>query len=287
MLTLKKTTIMPDISVVLGSKNRKKLLKATIKSIRENGFFGNMEIIVVDGGSTDGTCNWLAKQTDIFTILQPNYKIIDSEGISVLAHSWGEFMNIGFKYAKAPWIVMVSDDLILAKGALQKGFDEVTRRLKIGEKIGGGAFYFKEYPRHLYYRVILLPGDIVTINHGFYFKEALEEVNYIDENDFNFYYADSDLIMRMNAIGFKTIALEGCYAEHLVHKPKFGKVKFSPSLVREMSKFNEKYPISPPSKSVLKIYNSEKTNITPFWKAAFLNCIFGIFLRYYDRFNKS
>lgn len=54
-----------DISVVLGSKNRKKLIKATIESIRGNKFNGSIEIIVIDGGSTDGTCDWLAKQTDI------------------------------------------------------------------------------------------------------------------------------------------------------------------------------------------------------------------------------
>ena len=66
-----------QISVVMGSKNRKNLLKATINSIRTNGFNGNIEIIVVDGGSTDGTCDWLAKQTDVFTIVQPNYSIVD------------------------------------------------------------------------------------------------------------------------------------------------------------------------------------------------------------------
>ena len=60
---------MYDLSVVMGSKNRKNLLKATINSIRTNGFNGNIEIIVVDGGSNDGTCDWLAKQTDVFTIV--------------------------------------------------------------------------------------------------------------------------------------------------------------------------------------------------------------------------
>ena len=38
-----------DITVVLGSKNRKRLLKATIESIRNNGFPGQIEIIVIDG----------------------------------------------------------------------------------------------------------------------------------------------------------------------------------------------------------------------------------------------
>ena len=73
-------------------------------------------------------------------MIQPNYKMTDSEGIRVLAHSWGEFMNIAFKYASAPYIVMVSDDLILHEGCLQNGYDELERRRINGEKIGAGAF---------------------------------------------------------------------------------------------------------------------------------------------------
>ena len=76
-----------DISVVLGSKNRKKLIKATIESIRKNKFNGSIEIVVVDGGSTDGTCDWLAEQTDVITIIQPNYTTTNDKGIKCKAHS--------------------------------------------------------------------------------------------------------------------------------------------------------------------------------------------------------
>ena len=100
-----------------------------------------MEIIVVDGGSNDGTCDWLAKQKDIFTIIQPNFRIIDQQGISILSHSWGEFINIGFKYSSSPWVVMVSDDLILTEGALQKGYYLLNERVKSGEKIGGRSIF--------------------------------------------------------------------------------------------------------------------------------------------------
>lgn len=232
-----------DISVVLGSKNRKNLLKATINSIRKNGFHGNLEIIVIDGGSTDGTCSWLAKQKDIFTMIQPNYKMTDSEGIRVLAHSWGEFMNIAFKYASAPYIVMVSDDLILHEGCLQNGYDELERRRINGEKIGAGAFYFREFPRHDFYRVGVLPKNYVTLNHGFYFKKALEDVGYLDTVNYNFYAADGDVIMRLNECGWKSVALENCFSEHLCHKPKLrNRGVLSPSNERDMNTFRKRYP---------------------------------------------
>jgi GT2 family glycosyltransferase len=41
-----------QVSVVLGSYNRRRFLKATIQSIRNNGISVPYEIIVVDGGST-------------------------------------------------------------------------------------------------------------------------------------------------------------------------------------------------------------------------------------------
>jgi len=274
-----------DITVVLGSKNRKKLLKATIESIRNNGFSGNLEIIVIDGGSNDGSCDWLAKQKDIFTIIQPNYKITDKEGVSVLAHSWGNFMNIAFKYAASPWIVMVSDDLILAKGALQNGYDELVKRAINGEKIGGGAFYFREYPRQPYYRVGLLPKGYITINHGFYNKQALVDVNYIEEDDFNFYCADGDLVMRLNDNGWKTIVLRESFASHLVHKPVFKKQKLSPSTDRDIAVFNLKYPF-PCEVNEIKKYSDIAIDTMPFWKSAFSNCIYGILLRIYDKYKR-
>lgn len=274
-----------DISIVLGSKNRKNLIKATIQSIRENGFSGKMEIIVVDGGSTDGTCNWLAKQKDILTIIQPNYKILDNEGISILAHSWGEFMNIGFKYASAPWIVMVSDDLILANGALQKGYNELKQRVENGEKIGGGAFYFREYPRHSYYRVGFSPKNYIMINHGFYYKKALESINYIDEISYNFYFADNDLVMRLNDNGWKTISLEDCYADHLVHKPKIGREKYSRATLQDIKVFEGKYPYSK-NQEIKKKYINSSNNLFAFWRYAFTNYIWGILLRIYDKYKK-
>lgn len=270
-----------DISVVLGSMNRKNLIKATINSIRNNGFKGNIEIIVIDGGSTDGTCDWLAKQKDIFTIIQPNYKIENDKGYKVKAHSWGEFMNIGFKSCHTDFICMVSDDLILAPGCLQKGYDEMCSRINSGEKVGGGAFYFREYPRQDYFRIIKLPQNFININHGFYYKPALEEIGWLDENSYNFYYGDADIAMRLNLNGWKTIGLQDCFALHLVHLPKV-KYNLPRWYIEDINTFTTKYGETLKSDTIVKHDTIVSINAYPFWRNAFINVVSGFILKIHD-----
>ena len=275
-----------DLSVVMGSKNRKNLIKATINSIRNNGFSGDIEIIVVDGGSTDGTCDWLAKQNDIFTIIQPNYSIINEKGIKVREHSWGEFMNIGFKEAHSDYICMVSDDLILGPGCLQKGYDMIRRKIYAGEKIGGGAFFFREYPRDDFYRIGLVFKDYINVNHGFLYKPALEDVGWLDEKSYNFYYGDVDTAIRLNEKGWKTIPLDNCYALHLSHLPT-RKTKIPKWYYDDLNTFQTKYSIRP-SKDRLESFPTEMAiSPAPFWRSAPLNVLSGYLLRFIDKIRKD
>ena len=105
-----------QVSVVLGSLNRKRFLKATIQSIRNNGISVPYEIIVVDGGSTDGSLRWLSRQKDIITIVQHNRG--NFRGQPVKRRSWGYFMNLAFKCAQGKFIVMISDDSLLIPAPL-------------------------------------------------------------------------------------------------------------------------------------------------------------------------
>ena len=180
---------------------------------------------------------------------------------------------------------MVSDDLILAPGCLQKGFDEINRRLVKGEKIGGGAFYFREYPRHDYYRVIMLAENNVHINHGIYYRPAMEDVNWLDEKNFNFYCADGDFTMRLNRAGWKTITLDECFAAHLVHMPQSKK-----AIPRWMKKDMEVYQRLYPEKvdnSIKKHELLPNIDVTGFWKHALKNVLAGYLLKYVDRYEKN
>lgn len=275
-----------DISVVMGSKNRKNLIKATINSIRNNHFKGSVEIIVVDGGSIDGTCDWLATQKDVFTIVQPNFTVKSNKGYTVKAHTWGEFMNIGFKYAHSDYICMVSDDLILAPGCLQKGFDEIKQRIDAGEKIGGGAFYFREYPRHNYYRVIKLPNDYININHGFYYKPALKDVGWLDETSYNFYSGDGDIAMRLNLAGWETLRLKECFALHLAHLPSW-KRELPQWYHEDVAMFNNKYGYLNKAEELEKSECVQVINSISFWRYAFGNVISGYLLKYYDKYKRD
>ena len=87
-------TVPAQISVVLGTYNRLPFLKATIASVRASQIDLPYEIIVVDGGSTDGTIDWLTEQRDIISIIQHNREV--SAGKARRKRSWGYFMNFAF-----------------------------------------------------------------------------------------------------------------------------------------------------------------------------------------------
>ena len=60
--------------------NRLSFLQATIHSVRASVVDEPFEIIVVDGGSSDGTVEWLVQQKDIITILQHNREVDRRQG---------------------------------------------------------------------------------------------------------------------------------------------------------------------------------------------------------------
>jgi GT2 family glycosyltransferase len=204
----------PALSVVLGAYNRKPFLKATMESLRREIDGLAAEMIVVDGGSTDGSLRWLARQKDILTIVQHNRGLW--RGRPIARRSWGYFMNLAFKCAQGKYILMVSDDCLLVPGAVRAGLQLFEERLAKGDRLGAVAFYWRNWPEQKEYWVGLT-FERMFVNHGLFLRSALSHIGWIDEDSFFFYHADSDLALRLWDAGYQVIDCPGAFVEHFTH----------------------------------------------------------------------
>jgi glycosyltransferase involved in cell wall biosynthesis len=205
----------PLVSVVFGSYNRHAFLTATLESVRNNVMDLQHEIIVVDGGSTDGTLKYLTSQKDVITIVQHNHGKF--RGKKIEDHSWGYFMNLGFKTAQGKYILMISDDCLIVPGSIKNGVEAFEKLLEEGQKVGAMAFYWRNWPEQKEYWVGLTLGDHMFVNHGLFLRTALEEVGWIDEESYRFYHADGDLCLKLWYAGYHVVACENAIVEHCDH----------------------------------------------------------------------
>ncbi len=205
---------MKTVSVVLGTYNRLNFLKATVRSIRREIENIDAEIIVVDGGSDDGTIEWLVSQKDIVSIIQHNHG--EWNGKKIERKSWGYFMNLGFKAAKGKYICMLSDDCLVIPGAIRNGINLSEKELRKRKRVGAVAFYWRNWSSENKYIVGLTLGSKMFVNHGLYLSSVLEKVGYIDEN-YDFYHADGDLCLKIWNAGYTCIDSQNSFIEHFSH----------------------------------------------------------------------
>jgi glycosyltransferase involved in cell wall biosynthesis len=207
-----RATDRPLVSVVVGSYNRRWFLERAIESVRANGTSLTHETIVVDGGSTDGSLDWLVRQRDVITIVQHNRG--EHQGEPIVRRSWGYFMNLGFKVAQGRYILMISDDCLIVPGAIERGVERFLDLESRGQPVGGVAFYYRNWPDERDYYVQRTFGGKLMVNHGLFARSALEAVGWIDEDRYQFYKADGDLCLKMWQAGFEVVDCPGAFVEH-------------------------------------------------------------------------
>ncbi len=108
------TATLPSFSVVIPTHNRLHTLQRAVKSVLQQTY-SNVELIVVDDGSTDGTCDWLKTQTAHLQVLtQKNH------GVSYAR-------NRGIEQALGDWIAFLDSDDYWHANKLQQQVNALKR----------------------------------------------------------------------------------------------------------------------------------------------------------------
>lgn len=127
---------MITLSLVTGTFNRQKHLARMVDTFRANipSFF-EYEIIVVDGGSTDGTLEWASVQSDIKLIRH-----------GALLGAIKAFCDGGFT-AKGKYVLFANDDIEFLKGSV------IPAIVYLEENLTCGAVAFSDNRNTVDYQV--------------------------------------------------------------------------------------------------------------------------------------
>ncbi len=176
--------------VLVATYNRLELLNRTIYSIVA-GTRCSYEIIVIDGGSTDGTVEYLNSRKDITHVFQG--KLLGAS--RAYNQVW---RNVDCRYTC--WL---SDDTELANG----GLDLAVQLLENDPEIGMVGLKTRDVVgqwTHLPYTGALSEYGILNCNHGVLPMELLRSVDYFNE-DYRTYLIDPDLTASVLCTGKKVV----------------------------------------------------------------------------------
>lgn len=192
------------ISIVTGTLNRKQFLNELIKNTVDSN--DKLELVLVDGGSTDGTIE-IIKNTN-----HPRIKLIEVGKRSSYPH----FMNLGIKNSSHDIVCQWNDDVLLIND-----WEDVISEIDESDfylfnwKMGSIENYTcKENDSWLRgnkhqegwwlcnTKNSTGDGEIV-VNYGLYKKHIFKEIGMYDEK-FAYYYADGDMSERAWHFGYKS-----------------------------------------------------------------------------------
>lgn len=208
----------PKISIVTPSYNQAQFLEETILSVL-NQEYPNLEYIVIDGGSKDGSVEILQKYADRLT-----YWV--SEPDRGQAHA----INKGFARATGDILAWLNSDDRYLPGALYAVAMQF-RQQQTDFLYGGCLFRFEDRPQDCWVRMPhslhLISSDITVLDFidqpsSFWSRRVWEQTGPLDES--MHYTFDWDFFIRVSR-AFPLLCTEGVYSvyrHHAAHKTGTG-----------------------------------------------------------------
>lgn len=164
-------------SVVVPTFNSERFLEQTLHSLFQQDY-NNLEILVIDGGSTDGTVNIIKKYEKQIT-----YWVSEKDS------GQSNALNKGFKKAKGEIVGWLCSDDLLYKESIRIVAEEFTKDDEVGivygdiDQINSSGKIF----RNIKYKPITA-DYILNVHHpvpqqgSFYRRSLLEKVGYLNES---------------------------------------------------------------------------------------------------------
>jgi glycosyltransferase involved in cell wall biosynthesis len=167
----------PKISIITPSLNQAPFLERTIRSVLDQAY-DNVEYIVIDGGSTDGS-------VDIIRRYQHRIAHWQSEPDCGQANA----INKGLRLATGEWIAWQNSDDVYFPGAFQ-GLARAARRNPDAALLIGDIALIDEGDRVLRdvryvrptYRSLLAEGMVLTNQAAFWRRHAHQDLGFLDES---------------------------------------------------------------------------------------------------------
>ncbi|MCR3757810.1 glycosyltransferase [Clostridium felsineum] len=225
----------PLVTVITPSFNQGKYIEETIKSVL-NQTYGNIEYIVMDGGSTDNTVEVLKKYEGRIKFFSEKDK------------GQTDAINKGFKMAKGEIVGWINSDDILESEAIKLSVEEFVKNDKLAITYGNIMYIdengvaktdIKMQRKPVINMDKLLHKNPDVIQAGsFYSYKLVKQVGYLDES-LN-YVMDYDLFLKLLKIG-EIKFIDRLLAKFRLHdesKTVSQTLNFSSEIYKVMKKYN-------------------------------------------------
>jgi GT2 family glycosyltransferase/glycosyltransferase involved in cell wall biosynthesis len=217
------TSVVPKVSVVVLAYNNWQFTNACLHSILSLTDYSNVEIIVVDNASTDGT----RENLDRVFSRDPRVKIIhNAENLGFAAGN-----NIGMRAATGEYIILLNNDTYVTKGWIRDMIRPLMQDRTIGlvgpltnnigneQKIAinyGDMQQMAQVSRRFTRRY--LRRCYATHNLAFFCvatrRDVLEKVGLLDEVYGMGFFEDDDYCRRVEQAGFKIVIADDVFVHH-------------------------------------------------------------------------
>ncbi|MFH1109656.1 MAG: glycosyltransferase family 2 protein [Planctomycetota bacterium] len=207
------------VSIVVPTFNRSGRLRRCIDKIRRNVPHPH-EVIVVDGGSTDGTREWLQAQDDPFEAQDKLRVILEAKREGAVAA-----FNKGFRAATGYYVMWLNDDAYPLPGAVEAAVATMERPDLTD--VGMVAFYHNWHSQRNVLDRVEQDGVSYELCHvrgypyanfGLIRRDLLERIGYADER-FYFFGFDPDLSLKVQINeGLKVIGCRQALVHHDEHR---------------------------------------------------------------------